>query len=117
MPLVILKKRFSVQNLKRSLGLGTMGFHSYLQKHSLPFDSIFAVSANRKIYSTIQQKAISATERLAKKRGEYLDGVGTGRKLTPNCNRPECKLSDHSEHFSKHRALEEQRFHLQDKSR
>ena len=85
------KAIFSAES-ERSLGLGTMGFHSYLQKHSLPFDSIFAVSANRKIYSTIQQKAISATERLAKERGEYLDGEGTGRRnshliaIAPNAN-------------------------------
>ena len=87
-----LEKAIFSAEAERSLGLGTMGFHSYLQKWGLPFDSVFAVSANRKIYSTIQQKAISATERLAKERGEYLDGVGTGRRnshliaIAPNAN-------------------------------
>ena len=77
---------------ERSLGLGTMGFHSYLQKNGLPFESIFAVSANRKIYSTIKEKAVQATERLAQERGEYEDGVGSGRRnshllaIAPNAN-------------------------------
>lgn len=77
---------------ERSLGLGTMGFHSYLQKKGLPFESIFAVSANRKIYSTIKEQAVKATERLAQERGEYEDGVGSGRRnshllaIAPNAN-------------------------------
>ena len=85
------KAIFSAES-ERSLGLGTMGFHSYLQKKSIPFESIFAVGANRRIYSTIQAKAIKATERLAEERGEYLDGEGTGRRnshliaIAPNAN-------------------------------
>ena len=77
---------------ERSLGLGTMGFHSYLQKNMLPFESIYAVSANRKIYSHIKEKALKATQRLAKEKGEYLDGIGNGARnshllaIAPNAN-------------------------------
>ena len=77
---------------ERSLGLGTMGFHAYLQKKGVPFESIFAVSANRKIYSTIKEKAVKASQRLAQEKGEYLDGVGSGMRnshllaIAPNAN-------------------------------
>jgi ribonucleoside-diphosphate reductase alpha chain len=77
---------------ERSLGLGAMGFHSYLQKHMLPFESIYATSANRKIFSYIKEKAILATKKIALEKGEYLDGVGSGRRnshllaIAPNAN-------------------------------
>ena len=66
------KAIYSAQR-ERSLGLGAMGFHSYLQKHSLPFESIYAVSKNRKIFSHIKQQALIATKRLAIEKGAYLD--------------------------------------------
>lgn len=77
---------------ERSLGLGTMGFHSYLQKKGLPFESALSVGVNRNIFSTIKEKAVRATERLAELRGEYEDGVGSGRRnshllaIAPNAN-------------------------------
>ena len=77
---------------ERSLGLGAMGFHSYLQKHKLPFESIFAISANRKIFKTIKEKAVAASRDLASIKGEYLDGIGTGLRnshllaIAPNAN-------------------------------
>lgn len=77
---------------ERSLGLGTMGFHSYLQSKMIPFESVFAQGQNRRIFSHIKEKALEATERLAKERGEYEDGVGTGRRnshllaIAPNAN-------------------------------
>ena len=89
---VYLSKAISSARKERSLGLGTMGFHSYLQKNKLPFESIYAVSANRKIFSTIKAKAILSTQRLAKLRGEYEDGKHSGRRnshllaIAPNAN-------------------------------
>lgn len=77
---------------ERSLGLGAMGFHSYLQKHNLPFESIYAVSANRKIFNHIKEEALKATERLALIKGEYKDGVGSSKRnshllaIAPNAN-------------------------------
>ena len=77
---------------ERSLGLGTMGFHAYLQKKGLPFESIFAVSANRKIYSTIKERAVASSKRLAELKGEYEDGIGSGMRnshllaIAPNAN-------------------------------
>lgn len=77
---------------ERSLGLGAMGFHSYLQAHNLPFESVYAVSANRKIFSYIKEEALKATKRLSFEKGEYLDGQGFGRRnahllaIAPNAN-------------------------------
>ena len=77
---------------ERSLGLGAMGFHSYLQKHMLPFESIYATSANRKIFSHIKERALLATKKLALQKGEYLDGFGSGDRnshllaIAPNAN-------------------------------
>ena len=77
---------------ERSLGLGAMGFHSYLQRKNIAFESAIAKSVNMKIFKTIKERAVKQTEELAKTRGEYLDGVGTGRRnshllaIAPNAN-------------------------------
>jgi ribonucleoside-diphosphate reductase alpha chain len=63
---------------ERSIGLGYMGFHSYLQKNLIPFEGVMAVSANRRMSSHIKRMADKATRVLAVERGECPDGVGTG---------------------------------------
>lgn len=42
---------------ERSLGLGAMGFHAYLQRHGIPFESAMAVTKNRQMFSNIANKA------------------------------------------------------------
>ena len=87
-----LEKAIKSAEAERSLGLGTMGFHAYLQKKGLPYESIFAVSANRKIYSTIKERAVASSKRLAELKGEYKDGIGSGMRnshllaIAPNAN-------------------------------
>lgn len=87
-----LEKSIKSAVAERSLGLGTMGFHAYLQKKGLPFESVFAISANRKIYSTIKERAVASSKRLAEIKGEYLDGIGSGMRnshllaIAPNAN-------------------------------
>ena len=77
---------------ERSLGLGAMGFHSYLQRKNIAFESAIAKSVNMRIFRTIKERAVKQTETLAKTRGECLDGVGTGRRnshllaIAPNAN-------------------------------
>ena len=77
---------------ERSLGLGAMGFHSYLQSKNIPWESALAVGKNKKMFTLIKEQAVSATKALADVRGEYLDGVGTGRRnshllaVAPNAN-------------------------------
>ena len=77
---------------ERSLGLGAMGFHSYLQSKLVPFESGMATAINRRMFRTIKERAVAATERLAQEKGEYLDGIGSGRRnshllaVAPNAN-------------------------------
>ena len=87
----ISRARYSAER-ERSLGLGAMGFHSYLQKHMIPFESWQAADVNEKIFRDIKEKADSATLELGKTKGEAPDMKGTGRRnahmlaIAPNAN-------------------------------
>ena len=78
--------------MERSIGLGAMGFHSYLQKQMLPWESPLAVSANRRIFKRIKDEAVEASMELGKAKGEAPDMDGTGRRnahllaIAPNAN-------------------------------
>ena len=77
---------------ERSLGLGAMGFHAYLQKKNIPFESSIAVAANKGIFMDIKEKAKQRTTELAISKGECPDGVGYGVRnahllaIAPNAN-------------------------------
>ena len=60
---------------ERSIGIGTLGFHAYLQKNSIPFEGIAAVSINRKIFKHIHSACIEADEILANSRGACPDAA------------------------------------------
>ena len=85
------KARYSAQQ-ERSLGLGAMGFHSYLQKKSIPWESALATGQNLKMFNHIKEQAVETTKALADTRGEYKDGLGTNRRnshllaIAPNAN-------------------------------
>jgi len=70
----------AVQSVKRerSLGLGAMGFHSYLQKQMIPLESPMAVGINKSIFKSIKEKADAATKKLAGERSECGTGLATG---------------------------------------
>jgi ribonucleoside-diphosphate reductase alpha chain len=63
---------------ERSLGLGAMGFHSFLQSMSIPFESLVAASWNQKMFAHIYNHAKAASGKLAEERGEAPDMRGTG---------------------------------------
>jgi ribonucleoside-diphosphate reductase alpha chain len=63
---------------ERSVGLGAMGFHAYLQKNNIPFEGIFATGFNYQAFQHIKNKAVDASRRLAEERGEAPDISGTG---------------------------------------
>ena len=65
---------------KGHLGLGAMGFHSYLQSRNIPFEGIFATGFNYKAFKYIKTQATRASERLAEDRGEAPDVSGSGRR-------------------------------------
>ena len=54
---------------ERSLGLGAMGFHDYLQSKMIPWESSVAISTNRQMFSYIQKEAVIATEKLYDDKG------------------------------------------------
>ncbi len=63
---------------ERSIGLGAMGFHAYLQRQHIPFESVLAKGANNRMFNRIKSEAVRATKQLAAERGECPDGQGFG---------------------------------------
>ncbi|SIO13791.1 ribonucleoside-diphosphate reductase alpha chain [Parasphingorhabdus marina DSM 22363] len=63
---------------ERSVGLGVMGFHSFLQARGLGFESALAKSWNMKIFKHIHSKASEASMMLAKERGPCPDAADQG---------------------------------------
>ena len=65
---------------ERSIGLGAMGFHAYLQRHNIAFEGALAKGANIKMFSRIKSEAVRATKQLAVERGACPDDTsGTVR--------------------------------------
>jgi ribonucleoside-diphosphate reductase alpha chain len=75
----ISRARYSAQR-ERSIGLGAMGFHSLLQKHGVAWESDKAREINEVVFSNINAQAVAETQKLAEERGEYPDGIGSGRR-------------------------------------
>lgn len=66
----------------RALGLGVLGWHSFLQENNIAFESEEASKLNVEIFSFIKEKAYSASEQLAKEYGEPEILKGYGRRNT-----------------------------------
>lgn len=77
---------------ERSIGLGAMGFHDYLQSKRIPWESSLAISTNRKIFKDIKEQAVYASTSLGMIRGECRFTKGTGQRnahllaIAPNAN-------------------------------
>ena len=67
---------------ERSIGIGALGYHAYLQKHMLPWESPEARSANVEIFRHIRKSLDEANLELGKLRGEAPDAIGTGRRFS-----------------------------------
>lgn len=65
---------------ERSVGLGVMGFHSFLQANSLPIESVMAKVWNKRMFSHIKNQADAASVLLAKERGACPDAEEYGQK-------------------------------------
>ncbi|MGY6532489.1 ribonucleoside-diphosphate reductase subunit alpha [Glycocaulis sp.] len=65
---------------ERSVGLGLMGFHSFLQALNIPFESAMAASWNRKLFKHLRQGADRASVKLAEERGACPDAAESGIK-------------------------------------
>ena len=60
---------------ERSVGLGAMGFHSFMQMKGIPFDSVMAKVWNKKMFEHIARKADEASVKLAEERGPCPDAA------------------------------------------
>jgi ribonucleoside-diphosphate reductase alpha chain len=66
----------------RALGIGRLGYHSYLQSKMIPFESLEARNINFNIQKDIYEKALEASKKLATLFGECKWTEGTGRRNT-----------------------------------
>ena len=77
-----MKKGYQFALDNRALGLGALGWHSYLQSKMIPFESMDATKLNAKIFKLIQEKALNASKELATLYGEPSVLKGYGRRNT-----------------------------------
>ena len=73
------RARYSAMR-ERSVGLGVMGFHSFLQANSIPIESVMAKVWNNKIFKHIRDHADAASFILAEERGPCPDAAEFGIK-------------------------------------
>ena len=76
-----MKKAITSAESERSVGLGAMGFHSYLQRNGIALNSPLAMGPNIKIFKYIKKKCDAANLKLGKERGEAPDLKGTGKRF------------------------------------
>jgi ribonucleoside-diphosphate reductase alpha chain len=80
-PDVVSRAVFSAKR-ERSIGIGALGFHAYLQKNNIPWESAQATGRNIAIFKHIKENLNLANLELGKERGEAPDAVGTGRRFS-----------------------------------
>jgi len=80
-PTAISRAIFSASR-ERSIGIGALGFHAYLQKQNLAWESALATSANVRMFKHIRTKLDEANLELGKERGEAPDASGTGNRFS-----------------------------------
>jgi ribonucleoside-diphosphate reductase alpha chain len=71
------KAKYSAMR-ERSVGLGVMGFHSFLQSKNVPLESAMSKVWNKKIFQSIKQGVDKASKTLAKERGACPDAAEVG---------------------------------------
>ncbi len=71
------RARYSAMR-ERSVGLGIMGFHSFLQKLNVPFESVIAKVWNKRMFKHIRTQADAASRALAEERGPCPDAAEYG---------------------------------------
>lgn len=75
-----MEKAYNFAKANRALGLGALGWHSYLQSKMIPFESIEATKLNAWIFQDMHRKAYKASEELASIYGEPEILKGYGRR-------------------------------------
>jgi len=86
-PDAINRARFSASQ-ERSIGVGALGFHAYLQRNNIAFESPMAIGRNKQIFKHIRGKLNEANLELGKERGEaanaYRQDTLSGSHLNKN---------------------------------
>jgi ribonucleoside-diphosphate reductase alpha chain len=80
-PTSISRAIYSASN-ERSIGIGALGFHAYLQQKGIPFEGVMAKIWNKDIFKNIRKKLDEANLKLGKERGEAPDAFGTGLRFS-----------------------------------
>ena len=80
-PSSIKRAKYSAMR-ERSIGIGALGWHAYLQKNNLPWESSIAVGKNKQIFAHVRGQLDAANKKLGLERGEALDAVGTGNRFS-----------------------------------
>lgn len=80
-PTAIARAKFSAER-ERSIGVGALGFHAFLQSKNIPWESAMATGQNRKIFKHIREQLDKANLKIGKERGEAPDAVGTGQRFS-----------------------------------
>jgi len=75
------RAKFSAAS-ERSIGVGSLGYHAYLQRNGIPFESALAVSKNKQMFKHIRKELDNANLELGKERGEAPDATGTGKRFS-----------------------------------
>ena len=79
-PTPVKRAKYSAE-MERSIGVGALGFHAYLQKEGIAFEGVLAKSANNKMFKHIRTKLDEANLQLGAERGSPSDCAGTGRRF------------------------------------
>jgi ribonucleoside-diphosphate reductase alpha chain len=67
---------------ERSIGVGALGFHAYLQRNGIAFEGVMAKVTNNRIFKTIREGLNAANLQLGTERGEAPDATGTGLRFS-----------------------------------
>ena len=77
----IARAKYSAER-ERSIGIGALGFHAYLQRNGIAFEGVMAKVANNRIFKHIREGLDDANLQLGKERGEAPDATGTGKRFS-----------------------------------
>ncbi len=80
-PSAVKRAKYSAMR-ERSIGIGALGFHAYLQRKSIAWESAVAKGTNMRIFKHIRKKLDEANLELGAERGEAPDAAGTGRRFS-----------------------------------
>ena len=80
-PDAIARAKYSAER-ERSIGIGALGFHAYLQRNNIAFEGVMAKVANNRIFKSIRKGLDDANRQLGLERGEAPDAVGTGNRFS-----------------------------------